>query len=214
MNAKNIFKIVSFLIVVYFCLLILILAISFYNLPFEHWVEKNTSLFPLLGLLLASILAASAVMKTIENTNNIENNRKLEELYTQRLYFGSTMRGIVDTCDYYVNKLQTHLDHAGDSVTLEGDIKYFFEELDDIFKDYIKILNDNKLPKTLKEIKKDFIKVIQDLVELKNKMYHLKPRLKSLSLQQSIDKQLFKFIIISIQEISDFALNIKEKNVK
>ena len=73
--------ILSFLYLIAFLLAILILSLVLDYNPLNIELENKASLLSALGIIISAFIASLSVMVSIENTNSIEEKRKVEDLY-------------------------------------------------------------------------------------------------------------------------------------
>ncbi|MBL4703796.1 MAG: hypothetical protein JKY54_04705 [Flavobacteriales bacterium] len=200
--------VLRFLMLILFCLISILFLASELNLG-------------AIAIALSALTASVAMSKSVYATKVSSDEKADSDLFTKEQYFGSTMIGISSVATHHSGLLsktvektsKTHQD-GRDYVDLGGDTKYFMEEIDSIFKDYIDIVNHEDFPATLYKIKNNPVKAIQDLVELKTDMYHLKPRFKSLQNTEKEETKFMRYIIENLEKVSDKAIDLKEKDNK
>jgi len=174
-----------------------------------------------IAIALSALTASVAMSKSVYATKSASDEKASSDLFAKEQYFGSTMAGISSVASHHGDLLastaevtsETYKDGI-DYVDLSGDTKYFMQEIDSTFKDYIDILNHEDFPATLYKIKNNPVEAIQDLIELKTEMYHLKPRFKSLQNTNQEEEAFVRYIIKKLDKISDKSVQLKEVDNK
>lgn len=194
---------------------VLAISLGIYMLSTED-KEVNFIVFSSISILLSALIASTSLMKSINNTNELDISKKQMREQENRILLAFIMRTVEQIAGLYIDKLTNIIENnTSDSIDNNQTIQLYLSNLRGSLKEQFDSMTDKEMLHVLfYDMSTELYDTkVSKLIELRIKIINVLTGIEDVASSDIIEKSYLRQIVIDLQEISSRAIEIKDEEV-